>query len=164
MNDKGDERHYLGTWSPERGFEPVDLENLIPWPRKGTEKIPIYMSTNYDRLIYPCVDSIEEGDLEKWARRMTKLEQQSRRKIEIAPGYRLLRVLGSICPPSFRERELDALHADAIELYVEKLDAGDKWGAWRVKWSMRGWMLWTVFGGAAGAVFSMVMGKHKPSK
>lgn len=85
-------------------------------------------------------------------------------RLEVAPGYGLYDFLSSICPPHFRERELDALHADAIQLYLEKLQAGDNWGAWRVKWAMRGWLLWTVFGGAAGALLSVITGKSKPSK
>lgn len=84
--------------------------------------------------------------------------------LEIAPGFKLHSFLTSICPKAFSERELDALHADAIELYYEKLQAGDKWGAMRVRWSMRGWMLWTVFGGLISGLFAMVHGKHKSSE
>lgn len=84
--------------------------------------------------------------------------------LEIAPGFKLHSFLTSICPKAFSERELDALHADAIELYYEKLQAGDKWGAIRVRWSMRGWMLWTVFGGFISGLFAMVRGKHKSSE
>ena len=84
--------------------------------------------------------------------------------LEIAPGFKLHSFLTSICPKAFSERELNALHADAIELYYEKLQAGDKWGAMRVRWSMRGWMLWTVFGGFISGLFAMVRGKHKSSE
>lgn len=85
-------------------------------------------------------------------------------KLEIAPGFKMLNFLSSICPKAFRERELDALHADSIELYFEKLRAGDKWGAKRVAIAMRFWMLWTVVGGVVTGVFSMIRGKQKSSE
>jgi len=92
------------------------------------------------------------------------LPKPKTKKIEIAPAYGLYRFLGSICPKALRERELDALLADSLQLYFEKLEEGDEWGAWRVKWSMRGWLLWAVFGGAATALTAMLLGKRKPSR
>lgn len=87
-----------------------------------------------------------------------------RNRVEVAPGYGLHRFLSSICPPKFRERELDALHADALVLYCETLKRGDKWGARRVRWSMTGWMLSAVFGGAVAALGSILTGKYKSPK
>ncbi|MES2938371.1 MAG: hypothetical protein V4864_11855 [Pseudomonadota bacterium] len=84
-------------------------------------------------------------------------------KVEVAPGFKLHGFLTSICPKEFSERVLDALLADSIELYFEKLDAGDHWGAQRVRWSMRGWMLWAVFGGAITGAFSMFRREKKSS-
>lgn len=85
-------------------------------------------------------------------------------KLEIAPGFKLHNFLTSICPKSFSERELDALHADSVELYCERLRAGDIWGAKRVAISMRFWLLWTVLGGVVTGVFSMIRGKQKSSE
>ncbi|WP_156955422.1 hypothetical protein [Polaromonas glacialis] len=85
-------------------------------------------------------------------------------KLEIAPGYRLHNFLSSICSKAFSERELDALHADSIELYYEKLKAGDEPGAVRVRYSMHVWMIWAVIGGAITGIFSMVRGKQKSSE
>ena len=85
-------------------------------------------------------------------------------KLEIAPGFKLHNFLTSICPKAFSERELDALHADSVELYCEKLRAGDIWGAKRVAILMRFWMLWTVLGGVVTGVFSMIRGKQKSSE
>lgn len=164
MNETGDTRRYMGKWTPERGFEPLDLENLVQPPPDGREAF-YYHGLPEQVGVTQYVDSVVET-LEDLAIEAARLDARlnGTSKIEIAPGFGLLRFLGSIVPRSFRERELEALHADAIELYFEKLEAGEKWAALRVKWSMRAWMLWTVFGGAAGAVFSMLVGKHKSSK
>jgi hypothetical protein len=86
------------------------------------------------------------------------------RPIRRAPGFGLHGFLTSIVPKSFSERVLDPLLADSIELYFEKLDSGDRWGAWRVRWAMRGWLLWSVFGGALAAVFAALRGKRQPSE
>lgn len=89
---------------------------------------------------------------------------KSTKKLEIAPGFKLHNFLTSICPKAFSERELDALHADSIELYFEKLNAGDEWGAMRVRCCMHAWMIWAVFGGAVSGIFAMIRGKYKSSE
>jgi len=131
-------------------YDKVNLSNLN---RVLAESLRVINRTQYTAENY-----------KRFARISKALAQSQIKKIETAPGYGLHRFLASICPKTFRERELDALHADAIALYLERLDEDDKWGAWRVKWSMRGWMLWTVFGGALTAVMAMVLGKRKSSK
>jgi hypothetical protein len=165
MSENCDRHFVIGAWSKTAGFTPVDLENLIPVPDEIRD-------LNYDVVVisstsrYLAPHDWKPETLEDLAMEAELLERRHRGEIEleIAPGFGLLRFLGSVVPRSFRERELDALHADAIELYFEKLDARDKWGAWRVKWSMRFWMLWSVFGGALGAAVSMLIGKQQPSK
>lgn len=166
MNDNGEPEHYRPKiWKPSGLHEDLDMKNLVFVSEAQNQQFKMYLEEAKKNLQRATKSTEEQAD--HFAALLLKTTRFSGRRdtrLETAPGYRLHRFLGSVCPPAFRKRELDALHADAIELYLEKLNAGDKWGAWRVKWSMRGWMLWTVLGGAAGAVISMVMGKHRASK
>lgn len=90
--------------------------------------------------------------------------KKTRVTIERAPGYQLLGFLSKVCPKRFVERELSALHADGIASYYERLDAGDVRGAKLIKWSMRGWMLWAVIGGAVSSILRVFTGKTQPSE
>lgn len=85
-------------------------------------------------------------------------------KIERAPGYQMFSFLAKVCPKRFVDRELSALHADGIAAYNERLDAKDFRGAAMVKWSMRGWMLWAVVGGAVSSFLRIFTGKAQSSE
>ncbi|MFS2035336.1 hypothetical protein ACEN8I_15045 [Polaromonas sp. CT11-55] len=74
-------------------------------------------------------------------------------KIEIAPGYGLLRFLGHFCSKKFRERVLEALHAESIAEYQEALKRKDKAGAISARYRMYVSMVRTVFGGAIDWAF-----------
>ncbi len=90
--------------------------------------------------------------------------KKPRVKIERAPCYQLLGFLSKVCPKRFVERELSALHADGLESYYERLDAGDSRGAAVIKWSMHGWILWAVMGGAVSSILRAFTGKTQSSE
>jgi len=76
-------------------------------------------------------------------------------QIEIAPGFGMLHFLGHFCQKNFRERVLEALHAEALADYQEALKRGDLVRATTVKRMMHFWMVWAMIGG----VISWVGGK-----
>lgn len=66
-------------------------------------------------------------------------------RLENAPGFRLKRFLTVILGEPFVEKVIDPLHAESLHLYCERLDRGEEFSAWLVKWRLRGWMLWSAF-------------------
>lgn len=168
MNKNGDGRQRADHLYSRQQIESSELETWLVHHGTQSEQADSNAAKNI-RIISlqmerELASKLVKDAVDELYARIEQRQLGDRYRIEIAPGYSLHRLLGSICPPAFRERELDALHADAVALYLEKLVEGDKWGALRVKWAMRGWLLWTVFGGAVNAVVSLIMGKHKPSK
>lgn len=59
----------------------------------------------------------------------------------------MLNFLGEHCPPKFRERVLEALHAEATEAYFEAIKAGNHRHAKRIKRMIKVWLIWAVVGG-----------------
>lgn len=74
-------------------------------------------------------------------------------KIEVAPGFGTLNFLGHFCQKNFRERVLEALHAEATEDYFEAVKRGDMVRAQYVKRMMHIWMVAAMVRGAFGWVF-----------
>ncbi|MCK4135732.1 hypothetical protein [Ralstonia pseudosolanacearum] len=168
MNKKGDDLKHIDHVLPRR-IGSAGRETWWVVVRAYENKRFDVIATTDTRTVHVQMKTWSRSKFAKGALDSLRVEvghqlSPDEHKIEIAPGFRLHRLLGHICPPAFRERELDALHADALALYLEKLAAGDKWGALSVKWAMRGWLLWTVFGGAVSAFVSILTGKQKSSK
>ena len=69
-------------------------------------------------------------------------------QIEVAPGYGLCEFLGGFFRKSFREKVLEAVHAEMIAEYHEELASGNLVRAKRIRRMIPFWLLWSAIGGA----------------
>ena len=85
-------------------------------------------------------------------------------RIEVAPGFGFCRFLGHVCPKKYRERVLEAFHAEATKDYFDALKSQDHVRARMIKLCMYPQMAWQVLGALLSQLFAAVCGKFgKPS-
>jgi hypothetical protein len=78
---------------------------------------------------------------------LLKLIEAMERKIELAPGFALRDFLGHFCQKKFRERVLEALHAEAIADYQEAIANGNEIRAKSIRRMINVWLVMAMFGG-----------------
>lgn len=86
---------------------------------------------------------------------LSSLEARKTEVIERVPGFGLRDFLGNFCHKNFRERVLEALHAEAIADYQEALASGNKNRAKYIRKMIPLWLLLSMFGG----LISWITGK-----
>jgi hypothetical protein len=100
----------------------------------------------------------EEAEAEDRTRRLEfliNMQVPERTMIERVPGFGLRDFLGHFCQKKFRERVLEALHAEAIADYQDAIANGNKTRANYIRKMINLWLLWAMFGG----LLSWVAGK-----
>lgn len=100
----------------------------------------------------------EEAEAEDRTRRLeflVSLRVLERTMIEQVPGFGLRDFLGHFCQKKFRERVLEAVHAEAIADYQDAIANGNKTRAKYIRKMIHVWLLWAMLGG----LLSWVAGK-----
>jgi hypothetical protein len=80
-------------------------------------------------------------------------------KLARAPGFTFCRLIGHICSKTYRERVLEAFHAEVITDYTDALATGDLARARMIRICMYPQMAWQVFGALISQLASAVHGK-----
>lgn len=80
-------------------------------------------------------------------------------RLDRAPGFAFCRLIGHICPKRYRERVLEAFHAEVIADYTDALAKGDLARARMINICMYPQMTWQVFGALISQLASAVYGK-----
>lgn len=81
-------------------------------------------------------------------------EKQRQLPIERVPGFGLRDFLGHFSRRNFRERVIEATHAELVEQYQETLASGDEKRAAIQKRMIVGWLLVATFKGAVASLIS----------
>lgn len=85
---------------------------------------------------------------------------KSKKLVEVAPGFRFLKYCKYFCSKKFVERELAALHADAVENYYEALATGSKKEQFIAKYMIYIWMLGAIAGGLITSIAGFLLKKN----
>lgn len=74
-------------------------------------------------------------------------------QFEVPPGFKLAKFLGDHCPKNFRERVIEALHAENTEAYFQAVKTGDTAREKRIKRMMKYWLIWATISGVVSWAF-----------